>query len=242
MNRSILVTGASRGIGRAIAGALARDGFTVVVHYAHREDLAIACRDEILAAGGHARTLGFDVADRAACSAVLEADMAAHGAYYGVVLNAGITRDQALPMMADEEWDAVIHTNLDSFYNVLKPVVMPMIRQRSGGRIVVVSSVSGLTGNRGQTNYAASKAGLIGAAKSLALELAKRNITVNCVAPGFIATDMTQAVPEELVKNQIPLRRVGQPDDVAPVVSFLCSDAAAYITRQVVAVDGGMTG
>jgi 3-oxoacyl-[acyl-carrier protein] reductase len=171
--------------------------------------------------------------------------MAAHGGYYGVVLNAGITRDAAFPAMLEDEWDAVLRTNLDGFYNVLHPLVMPMVRSRRGGRIVTLSSVSGLAGNRGQTNYAAAKAGIIGATKSLAIELAKRRITVNCVAPGIIATPMTEhllagELPMEELARLVPLRRAGRPEEVAAVVSFLCSDDAAYVTRQVISVNGGM--
>ena len=239
---SILVTGASRGIGRAVAMELAADGFEVVVHYAKRADLAESCVAAIQQAGGKARSLGFDISQRDACVESIEQDIKENGAYYGVVLNAGISRDQALPMMHDDDWDEVVHTNLDGFYNVLKPAVMPMIRRRKPGRIVVLSSVSGLIGNRGQTNYAASKAGLIGAAKSLALELAKRNITVNAVAPGLIDTDMTEDLPRDMVRDMIPLRRTGSAEEVAALVAFLCSEKAAYITRQVIAVDGGLAG
>ena len=240
--KQVLVTGASRGIGAAIARKLAADGFTVVVHYGRNADAAAQTVAAIEATGGQARELAFDQADRASTRAALAADVEAHGAYYGVVLNAGITADQAFPLLDDDSWDRVLRTNLDGFYNVLQPLIMPMIRLREGGRVVVLSSVSGLQGNRGQVNYAASKAGLIGAAKSLALELAKRNITVNCVAPGIIATDMTEGLPADWVKANVPLRRVGSADEVAGLVSYLCSPAAAYLTRQVIAIDGGLTG
>ena len=178
-----VITGASRGIGRAVAGHLAAAGFEVVVHYGSRSDAADAVLAEIRDAGGKGRTLGFDIADREAAAAALDSDLQAHGAYYGVVLNAGISKDSPLPAMSGADWDSVLHTNLDGFYNILRPVIMPMVRTRQGGRIVSLSSVSGLVGNRGQVNYSAAKAGIIGASKALALELAKRRITVNCVAP-----------------------------------------------------------
>jgi 3-oxoacyl-[acyl-carrier protein] reductase len=180
------------------------------------------------------------VADRAATALALEGDIEANGAYSGVVCNAGIARDNAFPAMAPEDWDAVIHTNLDAVYNVLKPVVMPMIQRRKPGRIVTIASVSGLIGNRGQVNYSAAKAGIIGATKALALELAKREITVNCVAPGLIDTEM---VPPEVLDEAlklIPARRVGKPEEVAHAVSFLMSPLAAYVTRQVISVNGGL--
>ena len=239
-DRSVLVTGASRGIGRAIALRLARDGFDLVVHCRSRIEDAEAVAAEVRALGRAARVIRFDVADRAGCADALAADIDAHGAYHGVVCNAGIARDNAFPAMSGEEWDDVIHTNLDGFYNVLQPVVMPMVRRRRPGRIVTLSSVSGIAGNRGQTNYSAAKAGIIGATKALALELAKREITVNCVAPGLIETEMlpTEIVDEAL--KMIPLRRVGKPAEVAAVVSFLMSDEAAYVTRQVISVNGGM--
>lgn len=238
--RTVLVTGSSRGIGRAIALHLARDGLGVVVHGRSASPAAQAVVDEIVAAGGSARLLCFDVADRAAAASALAADMDAHGAYYGVVCNAGIARDAAFPAMTGEEWDSVIHTNLDAFYNVLQPVVMPMVRRRQPGRIVTLASVSGLVGNRGQANYSAAKAGLMGATKALAIELAKRDITVNCVAPGLIETEM---VPPEVVDEAmkiIPARRMGRPEEVAALVAFLMSAAAGYITRQVISVNGGM--
>ncbi len=239
-NLTVLVTGASRGIGRAVALRIARDGFDVVVHCRSRIEEAQVVASEIQALGRQARVLAFDVADRDAARIALEADIEAHGAYYGVVCNAGIARDGAFPAMTAEDWDAVVHTNLDSFYNVLHPVVMPMVRRRKPGRIVTLSSVSGLVGNRGQTNYSAAKAGIIGATKALALELASRAITVNCVAPGLIETDM---INEEIVDHAlklIPAGRLGQPEEVAATVAFLLSEPAGYITRQVISVNGGM--
>ena len=237
----ILVTGSSRGIGRAIALRLARDGFDVTVHCRSRVADAESVRAAIEALGRNANALCFDVADRRACRAALEADIATHGAYYGVVCNAGVAADNAFPAMSGEEWDRVVHTNLDAFYNVLHPVIMPMVRRRAPGRIVTLSSVSGIIGNRGQTNYSAAKAGIIGATKSLAIELAKRNITVNCVAPGLIETEMIEGVELERVLDLIPVRRLGQPDEVAAAVSFLMSRDASYITRQVIGVNGGLS-
>ncbi|PMR72336.1 3-oxoacyl-ACP reductase FabG [Halomonas heilongjiangensis] len=240
MTASILITGSSRGIGRAIALRLARDGFDIVLHCRHRREAAAAVAEQITAMGRSARVLCFDVADRQAARQAIEADIEAHGAYYGVVCNAGITADGAFPALSDEDWDSVIHTNLDGFYNVVKPLVMPMVRRRAPGRIVVMSSVSGVMGNRGQVNYSAAKAGLIGAVKALAVELAKRRITVNCVAPGLIDTDMTDALVTEEALRMIPMRRTGSSEEVAATVSFLCSGDAGYITRQVIAVNGGM--
>ncbi|MEV8522199.1 3-oxoacyl-ACP reductase FabG [Dyella marensis] len=241
MTDTILVTGSSRGIGRAIALRLAQAGYDLVLHCRSRRDEAEAVQAAIQALGRQARVLQFDIADRAACAAALEADLAAHGAYYGVVCNAGLTRDGAFPALTDEDWDQVLRTNLDGFYNVLHPLVMPMIRRRAPGRIVCITSVSGLIGNRGQVNYSASKAGVIGAAKALALELAKRRITVNCVAPGLIDTDMVDAgLPLDEILAAIPMQRMGTPDEVAAAVQFLLSPEAGYITRQVLAVNGGL--
>lgn len=239
---TVLVTGSSRGIGRAVALRLARDGYDVVVHCRGRVEDAQAVAAEIVAMGRSARVLQFDVADRERAAEVLLADVEAHGCYYGVVCNAGIARDGAFPALSGEDWDQVIHTNLDAFYNVLHPLTMPLVRRRKPGRIVTLASVSGVMGNRGQVNYSASKAGIIGATKALAVELASRQITVNCVAPGLIATEMVdERVLEEAMKL-IPAQRVGQPDEVAATVAFLMSKDAAYITRQVISVNGGMVG
>lgn len=240
MTDTVLVTGSSRGIGRAIALRLAQDGFDIVLHCRNRADAAQAVAREIEALGRNARILQFDVADREATRHALETDVETHGAYYGVVCNAGITADAAFPALTDDNWDSVIHTNLDGFYNVLKPLSMPMIRRRKPGRIVIMSSVSGLMGNRGQVNYSAAKAGLIGAAKALAVELAKRKITVNCVAPGLIDTEMVDEHVLEAALQAIPMQRIGTSEEVAATVAFLCSKDAGYITRQVFAVNGGM--
>ncbi|MDY3229372.1 MAG: 3-oxoacyl-ACP reductase FabG [Kiritimatiellia bacterium] len=225
--KRVLVTGSSRGIGKAIADALAAEGYQVVTHS--------------IRSGG--TDLQFDIADRAAAKAALEADIAANGPYYGVVLNAGVNRDNAFPAMEDEEWDKVIDTDLTGFYNVLKPCVMPMVSARIKGRIIALSSVSGIAGNRGQVNYSAAKAGIIGAVKALAVELAKRGITVNAIAPGVIETEMVDSIiPEAIdeVKKAIPMRRFGKPSEIASLVSYLLSDGAAYLTRQVISVNGGM--
>ncbi|NNH88115.1 3-ketoacyl-ACP reductase FabG2 [Acinetobacter terrae] len=240
MSRRILVTGSSRGIGKAIALQLAQSGFDVTVHARSRQQEAEQVVQEIQALGQSSHALLFDVNDRENVMQLLEQDVAEHGAFYGVVLNAGLTRDAAFPALTDSDWDEVISTSLDGFYNVLKPLVMPMIRLKKGGRIVTMSSVSGVMGNRGQVNYSAAKAGLIGATKALALELAKRKITVNCVAPGLIETEMVTEEVKEHALKMIPLQRMGQVDEVAKVVKFLCSDDASYITRQVISVNGGL--
>lgn len=239
---TVLVTGSSRGIGRAIALRLARDGYDLVLHCRSQREQAEAVAAEIGALGRSARVLQFDVADRETAAGVLLADVEAHGCYYGIVCNAGIARDGAFPALSGEDWDAVIHTNLDAFYNVLQPLTMPLVRRKAAGRIVTLASVSGIMGNRGQVNYSAAKAGIIGATKALAVELASRKITVNCVAPGLIETEMVDpALVEEALKI-IPARRVGRPEEVAAVVSFLMGEDAAYITRQVISVNGGMVG
>jgi 3-oxoacyl-[acyl-carrier protein] reductase len=237
---TVLVTGASGGIGQAIALRLARAGHDVVVHCRANLPKAEAIAMQIRTLGQAARVLAFDVSERQAAADALGADIERHGAYFGVVCNAGIARDNAFPAMTGDEWDSVIHTNLDAFYNVLHPVVMPMVRRRQPGRIVTLASVSGLVGNRGQTNYSAAKAGIIGATKALAIELAKREITVNCVAPGLIDTEMVPAEVLEAALKMIPQRRMGRPEEVAGLVAFLMGPEAAYITRQVISVNGGM--
>ncbi len=233
--RRVLVTGSSRGIGRAIAHRLAAAGFALTVHC--RDSVALA---EEVAQQVKGRVLRFDVRDRAAAAKALDTELEAHGAFYGVVLNAGIVRDNAFPALSGEDWDEVLDTSLGGFYNVLRPLVMPMVRAKAGGRIVVLSSVSGVIGNRGQVNYSAAKAGVIGAAKALAAELASRGITVNSVAPGLVDTDMIAGAPLEEILKAVPMRRLGKPEEVAAAVAFLMSDEAAYITRQVIGVNGGL--
>jgi len=240
MSRRVLVTGSSRGIGKSIALQLANDGFEVTVHCRSGVEQAQATVAEIQANGGSAHYIQFDIANREQTRQVLEADVETHGPFYGVVCNAGITRDGAFPALTDSDWDDVIHTNLDGFYNVVQPLVMPMVRKKQGGRIVAMSSVSGVLGNRGQVNYSASKAGLIGATKALAVELARRKITVNCVAPGLIETDMIDEEITQEAMKVIPARRMGKPEEIAGLVSYLFSDTAGYLTRQVISVNGGM--
>jgi len=241
VSERILVTGSSRGIGRAIALRLARAGFDLTLHCRNGLDEARQVAAEIAGLGQQADIVQFDVADRAAAREQLEQALERNGAWYGVVCNAGLTRDGAFPGLSEDDWDMVLRTNLDGFYNVLHPVIMPMIRRRKPGRIVCMASVSGLIGNRGQVNYSASKAGLIGAAKALAIELGKRKITVNCVAPGLIDTAMLdEHVPVNEILKMIPAQRMGTADEVAGVVNFLMSDEAAYVTRQVIAVNGGL--
>ena len=238
--RRVLITGSSRGIGRAIALRLARDGFAVTVHCRSGRAEADAVANEIILSNGVATVLQFDVCDRDSCRAALESDVEKYGAYYGIVCNAGISRDAAFPALSDEDWDLVLDTSLNGFFNVVHPLTMPMLRMKQGGRIVTLASVSGVMGNRGQVNYSAAKAGLIGATKALAVELASRKVTVNCVAPGLIATDMTDDLPLDEALKMVPMNRVGQTDEVAAAVAFLMSDEASYITRQVLSVNGGI--
>ena len=241
--KRVLVTGSSRGIGRAVALRLAQDGYAVVTHAVRNADAARETAAECARISGQPEqpVLVFDLADRAATAAALDADIASNGPYFGIVANAGVNADAPFPILEGDAWDKVIDTDLTGLYNLLKPVVMPMISNRIHGRIVTLSSVSGVAGNRGQVNYSAAKAGVIGATKALAVELAKRGITVNAVAPGVIETEMAATIEEpELVKRAIPMRRFGTPEEVAGVVAFLFRDEAAYITRQVISVNGGL--
>ena len=239
-----LITGASRGIGAAIAKSLAGAGFPVIVHYQSREDAAQKVRAEIEAAGGSVELVRFDVTDYDASQAAIQ-KLLEHPRPIGVLVNnAGVTADAPFPAMDREMWRKVVSTSLDGFYNVTQPLSMPMIKLR-WGRIVNITSVSGVIGNRGQVNYSAAKAGLIGATKALAQEMAKRNVTVNAVAPGPVETEMfagalANGTPLEEVLKHIPMRRIATVDDVAATVAFLCSDAAGYITGQVIGVNGGM--
>ena len=238
VNKWVLITGASRGIGKGTALYLANSGYNLVLHCSKNPERLLELQKEIEKKGVLTRALAFDIKNRQETEKILLKDIEKNGMYYGIVLNAGIAKDNPFPAMEDEEWDDVLRTNLDGFYNVLKPLIMPMIQQRKG-RIIVMSSISGQCGNRGQVNYSASKAGLIGAAKALSQEVAKRKITVNCIAPGMIETDMTEELPEEAVK-QIPMKRMGSVKEVASLVNYLMSEDAGYITGQVIAVNGGL--
>jgi len=238
--RRVLVTGASKGIGKATAIMLAKNDFKVSVHYNKDKAGAMDTLEQIKKNAGEAELLTFDISDRAACFEVISNTIEKKGAFYGVVNNAGICKDTVFPTMEGKDWDAVVHTNLDSFYNVIHPCIMPMIQARKGGRIVTLASVSGIAGNRGQVNYSAAKAGIIGATKALSLELAKRKITVNCVAPGLIETNMTSELELNEIMRHIPARRVGQTEEVAGLINYLMSDLAGYITRQVISINGGL--
>ncbi|MDY5918708.1 MAG: 3-oxoacyl-ACP reductase FabG [Treponema sp.] len=244
-DKKVLVTGASGGIGRAIAVDAAKAGYYVICHYCGSQAKAEETLNQIKAAGGQGELIQFDVSNRDDCKAKLDELTAKHGVLWGVVNNAGITRDNTFAALSGEDWDKVIHTNLDSFYNVLNPLIMPMASRKNkrGGRIITISSVSGVNGNRGQTNYSAAKAGIIGATKALAVELAGRGITVNAVAPGVIETEMTKAIDPavyDIIMSTIPMKRAGQPEEIASAVTYLLSEGAAYITRQVIEIDGGM--
>ena len=238
MSKRVLITGSSRGIGASIAKRLTNE-YEVVLHARSKSDELLKMASEL-----GAKFMTFDVADTAAAKEAIEADMEANGVYYGVILNAGITRDNTFVGLSDEEWFDVIDVNLNGFYNVLRPALMPMIRARKPARIVTLSSVSGVIGNRGQVNYSASKAGIIGASKALAVELASRGITVNCVAPGLIKTDMSEEILNsdflDEVLKAIPAKRAGEADEVVGLVKFLLSGEASYITRQVIGVNGGL--
>lgn len=240
MVKEVLVTGSSRGIGKEIALYLAKNGYDVVLHCQKNIEKAKEVQKEIEELGSKARILQFDIKSRQECLNTISKDIEQNGVYYATVLNAGIARDNVFPVMEENEWDDVLNTNLGGFYNVLKPIIMPMIEKRIKGRIVTLSSISGLRGNRGQVNYSASKAGIIGATKALSLELAKRGITVNCVAPGVIESDMTKDLPVDEVKKMIPMKRFGTGKEVASLVNYLLSEDASYITGQVISVNGGL--
>lgn len=241
MIRRVLVTGASKGIGKATAIMLAKAGFHIAVHYHSDKKGAMNTLEQITVNSGSAELLNFDIRNREQCNKVITQNIEEFGAFYGVVNNAGISKDVVFPAMESHDWDSVVHTNLDSFYNVIQPCIMPMIQARKGGRIITLASVSGIIGNRGQVNYSAAKAGIIGATKALAVEMAKRKITVNCVAPGLIETEMLSEVMDlDAMIKHIPSRRVGTAEEVASLINYLMSDLASYITRQVISVNGGL--
>ena len=241
-SKSVFISGSSRGIGRACALCLAGHGYDIVLHGKSPSQALEQTIADVKATGVNVRALTFDVCDREAARQALLKDIEENGMYWGIVANAGISRDVTFAGMEPQAWDSVLKTNLEGFYNVVQPLVMPMVHTRRGGRIVVIASISGVMGNRGQVNYSAAKAGLIGAAKALALELASRKITVNAVAPGLIETDMVDESVTERALPFIPMKRVGKPEEVAATVGFLISDDAAYITRSVIEIDGGLHG
>ena len=242
MVKYALVTGGSRGLGRAVCLRLAKMGIPVLINYQSNKTAAEEVRDEILASGGEASILGFNVADEKQVTAAIEAWEAEHPDDYIAYLvnNAGIRRDNVMFMMPDEDWHSVIDVTLNCFFYVTRRLLPKMMMRRHGGRIVNMASLSGLKGMAGQTNYSAAKAALIGATKALAQEAAARNVTVNAVAPGFIETDMTKDLPQDELKNLVPMRRFGKPDEVAALVGFLCSDEASYITGEVISINGGL--
>ncbi|MCL2283737.1 MAG: 3-oxoacyl-ACP reductase FabG [Fibromonadales bacterium] len=228
--KRILVTGASGGIGRAIAEKLSSGGYKVIAHYNKNPAPLKSLSVDLLQ---------FDLRNRAQCREVITKDIQQNGTYYGIVTAAGVCSDGAFPALTDDDWDRVIDINLNGFFNIVHPAIMPMCKAKAG-RIVAISSVAGIVGNRGQVNYSASKAGLIGAVKALAVELASRSITVNCVAPGLIETEMIKDVPMDIVLPTIPMQRIGKPNEVSGIVEFLLSESASYITRQVISVNGGL--
>ena len=253
-DKKVLVTGASRGIGRAIAFAVSEAGYRVIAHYNRGREEAESLENEITQKKGSPKKgpsyngsplrggielIQFDISNREDCQEKLEKWQEENGAFWGIICNAGISADDSFPGMSGENWDKVLRTNLDGFYNVLHPLILPLCRKKKG-RIITISSVSGLIGNRGQVNYSAAKAGIIGATKALAVELASRSITVNCIAPGIIETDMIRDTPLDMVLPSIPMGRIGKPEEVAALVVFLLSEQASYISRQVISVNGGL--
>ncbi len=237
-----LITGGSRGIGRAVALRLASDGFCVVINYLSNKDAAQEVADEITANGGAAELLPFDVASPSAIEAAIDEWEAAHpnGFFSVLVNNAGIRRDNVMFMMPEEDWHSVLDTNLNGFFYITRRLLKHMMPRKRGGRIINMASLSGIKGLPGQVNYSAAKAALIGATKALAQEVAPRKITVNAVAPGFIDTDMTKELPQDELKKMVPAGRFGKPEEVAALVAFLASDEAAYITGEVISINGGL--